>query len=126
MHSSSRSQTHVVNLRIRAPDAASGNRDLEFTRKIVELIISRQHLRCFESKRRGIADFVSIHPGNWATGHVSCDVSARTHSVETGLRQRIEHVGESLDRHPMQLDILADGDVTYSVSITTGEIGNCA
>src|SRR3984957_2216284 len=122
MHSSGCGQTHVVNLRIRAPDAASGNRDLEFTRKIVKLIISRQHLRCFESKRRGIADFVSIHPGNWATGHVSCDVSAGTHSVETVLRQRIEYVGESLDRHPMQLNVLANRDVTYSVGVTMGEI----
>ena len=44
-------EAYVVDLRIRTPNRASGNGNLEFARKIVERRITREHLAGFERQR---------------------------------------------------------------------------
>ena len=46
-----RSQADIVDLRIRAPDAAARDGNLELAREVVELGIAREHSIRFEGKR---------------------------------------------------------------------------
>ena len=69
-------QANVVDLRIRAPDAASRDRDLEFARKVIKVVVAGQQSRRFKRQRRSIANFIGIDSGDGATCHVSCDITA--------------------------------------------------
>ena len=125
-HTSRRGQPNIVDLRIRAPHAASRNRDLEFAGKVVEVVIPRQHSRRFERQRRSIANLVGVHSRDRAAGDIARDIAAGAHRVQSDSRERFEYIRKGLDRDPVQLNVLANGDVGNSVSVAAGEFGNGA
>ena len=103
---------------------ASGDRNLEFARQVVELGVSRQQPRGFEHQRRGIADFVGIDARNRAAGDVADDIAARSGRIQAHLPEAIEHLRQRFDGDPMQLNILTDGEVGDSVGVKAGEVGD--
>jgi hypothetical protein len=50
-HALGRGHADIVDLRIRAPDAASRDGDLELARQVVELGVPRQHAIRFQRER---------------------------------------------------------------------------
>ena len=119
-HASDRGQADIVDLRIRAPHAASGDRDFELARQVVELGIPRQQLRRFERQRRSIDDFVGIDTRDRASGHIAHDIAAGAGRVQAHLPESFEHFRQSFDRDPVQLDILPNGEVGDSVGVAGG------
>src|ERR1700734_3085673 len=69
-------QPDIVDLRIRTPDPAPCDRNLELAWQIVELGIARQHAIPFQSERRCVANLIRIHSGDGAACYVACDVAA--------------------------------------------------
>src|SRR5438270_3963247 len=114
---SRRSQTDIVNLRIRAPDAASSDRDLEFAGKIVEVSIACQHARGFERQRRSIANLIGIDPSDRTTRNITSDIAAGAGRVQSHLSERFEDLWERFDGDPVQLNVLPHCDVGNSVSV---------
>src|SRR5208282_6252447 len=123
-HAGRRSQAHVIDLRIRAPDAASGDLDLEFAGQVVEVGVARQHSRRFERQGRSIADFIGVHSRDRTSGNISGDIAAGAGRVQAYFRERFEQVRQLLDRDPVQLNVLTHRDVGNSVSVAAGELGN--
>ena len=103
---------------------ASGDADFEFARQIVEIAVAHKEAVGFERQRRGVADFVGIHSGERAAGDVAGIVAARAHRGQTGAPQSIQQVGQILDRHPMQLDVLPYRQVGGSAGIFLGNVGD--
>ena len=99
----------VVDLGIDAPGSASGNRDLELTGKIVEISIAGEQVVDLTGERRSIAKFFGIDSGEWASGDIARDIAASTEAVQSHMPQLLEHFGKTLDRDPVELNILADG-----------------
>src|SRR5258708_38276686 len=116
-HASSRGQANIVDLRIRAPHAATRDRNLEFSGEVIEVVIPTQHSRRLERQRRSVATHVRVHSRDRATGNIACDIAAGTHRVQSDSRERFEYIWKGLDRDPVQLDVLADGDIGNSVSV---------
>src|SRR5208282_775493 len=121
---SRRGQPNIVDLRIRAPHPAPGNRNLEFSGKVVEVAIPRQHSRCFQRQRRSITNFVRVHSRDRTAGDISCDIAASARRVQSHAPQRLEQFRKRLDRDPVQLNVLPYGDVGNSMSVAAGEVGN--
>src|SRR5579864_1351299 len=119
-------QADVVNLRIRAPDRAARNRNLELARKIVELGVSREHVGRFEGEPRRIANFVGGNAGDRAAGDVARDVTARPFCEETDLFELINRFGNRFDRQPVELNVLADGKVGAAAGVPLRNSGNGA
>ena len=116
-----RSQTDVVDLRIRAPHTASGDRDLEFARQVVELWVAREDARGPKREWRGIADFVPVNACDRAAGDVSGDIAAGGQSIQAASPECSQDFGQAFDGYPMQLDVLANRDVGNSARKTAGK-----
>ena len=123
-HASRRGQSHIVDLRVRAPHTTSCDRDLEFAWKVVEIPVPRQHSRGFERDGRSVANLVRVHSSDRAAGHIARDIAAGAGRVQSNLRERFEQIWKRLDRDPVQLNVLAHCDVGDSVSVAAGELGN--
>ena len=109
---------------IGAPDAASRDGNLELARQIVELGIARQHSICFQRKRRSIADLVRIHAGDRAAGDVARDIAAGADRVQADAPEFLEHLGKSLDRDPVQLNVLPHGEIGDAAGVAAGQTGD--
>src|SRR5467141_2515316 len=58
-----------------------------------------------------------IDSGDGASGNVAGDVAAGSDRAQAALLKGIEHVRQSLDRDPMQLNVLPDGEVCHAPAI---------
>src|ERR1700680_1325666 len=58
-----------------------------------------------------------IDSGDGASGNVAGDVAAGSHRAQAALLKGIEHFRQSLDRDPMQLNVLPDGEVCHAPAI---------
>ena len=119
-----RGETHIIDFRIGAPDAASCNADFEFARQVVEIAVAHEEAVGFERQRRGIANLVGIHAGERAAGDVAGIVSAGAHGGQTGAPQSVQQLGQVLDRYPVQLNVLPHSEVGASTGIFLGDVGN--
>ena len=119
-----RGQADIIDFGIGAPHAASGDADFELARQIVEIGVAHEEVVGFERQRRGVADFVGIHPGQGAAGDVAGIVAARPLGGQTGAPQSIEQLGQVLDGDPVQLDILAHRQVGGSAGVFLGDVGD--
>ena len=79
---------NAVDLRIRAPQRAAGDRHLELARQVVELRIRRQSARHFHRQRAGVDQFVAVEPGERTAGDVAQHVSAGALGAEADCGQR--------------------------------------
>ena len=101
----------VVDLRVGAPEGAAGDRDFELARQVVELRVRREHVRDFDGERRRVDEFVAVEAGERAAGDVPRHVSAGALGAEADCGKRLDDFGNGLDGEPVELDVLADGDV---------------
>src|SRR5579863_7454590 len=103
--------------------ACDGN--LELPGQIVEIGIACEELGNLKRQRRSINDFICIYACYRASGDVTCYISTRARGVQANLPQTFQHLRQRFDRHPMQLDILADGQIRDSVGRTMCQICDC-
>src|SRR3989449_11121495 len=61
-----------------------------------------------------------------AAGDGARDVAARPHRGDPGAPERLEDVGQALERYPVELDVLADRDVGDAARVALGEPGDRA
>src|SRR5208283_766875 len=66
------------------------------------------------------------HTSDWATCDVASHIAAGANRIQADAPQFFEHFGEGLDRDPVQLDILAHGQIGGATGIAAGEIGDGA
>jgi hypothetical protein len=123
-HTLGRGEADIVDLRIRAPDAASGDGDLELARQIVELGVPRQHAICLQRERRRIADLVRVHAGDGAARDVPSDITAGAGGVQPDAPEFFQHFRKSFDRDPVQLDVLPHREIGGAACIAAGEFGD--
>ena len=123
-HALGRSQADIVDLRVGAPDAASRDRDLELARQVVELGIARQHSIRFQRERRSIADLVRVHAGDRAARNVARHIAAGARRVQADAPEFLEHFRKSLDRDPVQLNVLPHREIGDAAGVAAGEVGD--
>ena len=58
------------------------------------------------------------------TRHVPGDVSAGAERRDAGAPERFEHRRQVFDRHPVQLDVLPDGEIGHAAPVPLGQVGN--
>src|SRR5258708_33342390 len=75
-----RGQSDVVDLRVGAPDAASGDGDLEFSRQVVDLWIADKGSSGVECERRGVAGLVGVEAGHGAARNGARVIATRATS----------------------------------------------
>ena len=121
-----RRETDVVDLGDAAPRGAAGDGDFEFARQVVELGVAAELAVDLQGQGRGIAEFVRVETGDRAAGDVPGDVAARADGGQARAPQRFDDVWKRLDGDPVQLNILADGNVGNTASVAFGEIGDRA
>ena len=121
-----RGQPNIVDLRIGAPNAASGDRNLELARQVVELGIPCQHAIRFERQRGSIADLVRIQAGNGAARYIASHIPAGAGCVETDAPEFFQHFRKRLDGHPVQLNILPHREVGDAARIAAGQVSDGA
>src|SRR5580704_3550527 len=120
------SEANVIDLGIIAPGAAAGDGHLELAGEIVEFGVAAQRAIDIQGERRGIAEFVGVETCQRATGDVAGYITASADGGEARAPQGLDDVGECLHGDPMQLDVLADGDVGDAAGVSLGEIGDGA
>ena len=119
-----RRETDVVDLGIRTPGTASRDGDLELSRQVVEGGVPVHELGRFPDERRGVDQLLGVESRDRATGDVARDVAARAHRGDVLEPERLEHLRQALERHPVQLKVLADRDVGDPASVPLGEVGD--
>src|SRR5437763_10404485 len=119
-------EADVVDLGVRAPRAAAGDRHLVLARQVVEGRVAVEHPRRRVDEGRGVHELVCIRASERAAGDVPRDVAARAERRDAVEPERLEHGGEVLERDPVELDVLADRDVGDPARVTLGEVGNRA
>src|SRR5258708_36885702 len=102
-----RGQSDVVDLRVGAPDAASGDGYLEFSRQVVDLWIADKGSSGVECERRGVAELVGVEAGQRAARNVARVIATRTHRGQAVPPQCVEEIGKRLGGHPQKLQGLA-------------------
>src|SRR5208282_2379426 len=80
----------IINFRVRAPASASGNRDFELARQIVELRVASQFAINGQSQRRCVHNLMRIQTRNGAAGDVARDVAASASRRQTNLPKRLQ------------------------------------
>ena len=113
-----RCESDVVNFRIGAPDGAASDRDFELAREIVEIAVGREQVRDFYGERRRVGEFVGGDAGERAAGDIARHIAARAFRAEANRAKRFHDFGNGFDREPMELNILADGEIGERVAVT--------
>src|SRR5262245_50056954 len=121
-----RGEADVVDLGIRAPRAAARDRHLELAREVVVSGVAGHERGRLQHQRRGVDQLVGVEPGDRAARDIARDVAARAHRGHALEPERLEDLGQALERHPVELDVLADRDVRDPVAVPFGEVGNGA
>jgi len=117
-------EADVVDFGVGAPVGAGGDGDFIFAGKIIELRIAAEFAIESEHGVRDIGKFVSMDAGERAAGDIAGHVTAGTCGGKADGAKTIEDIGDGFDFDPVELDILANGDVGDSVAMFGGEIGD--
>ena len=119
-----RREADVVDLGIGAPGSAPRDRDLELPRQVVERGVAVHELGRLHDERRGVDQLLGVETRHRAAGDIARDVAARAHGGHALKPERLEHVRQALERHPVELEILAHGDVGDAAAVPLGEVGD--
>src|SRR5579872_280248 len=119
-------EADVVDLGIGAPDAASGDGDFELARQVVELGIACQQPRSFQHERRSVDDFVCVNARDGASSHIAYNVTASAGCIQADLPEAVEDFGQRFYSDPVELNILAYGEIGDSVGVLASEVGDDA
>ena len=69
---------------------------------------------------------MGVKSGERATGDVADDVAASAGGAQADRLQALENFGERFDLEPVELDVLANGDVGDAVAVFVGKRGDGA
>ena len=116
----------VVDLRVGAPLGAAGDGDLELARQVVELGIRGEVVRDLDGERAGVEQFVLVQAGERAAGDVADDVAAGSLGAEADGGEGVDDLDQGADGEPVQLDVLAGGDVGEVAGVLLGDVGDDA
>ena len=117
-----RGEADVVDLRIRAPVPAPGDRNLELPREVREVGVAVHVAIERDRDRRGIDDLASIDARQRTSGHRAGVVAARALARPADRGECIPDRGDVLDTEPVQLEVLAVGDVECPARVAVGEV----
>jgi len=116
----------VVDFGVGAPVGAGGDGNLEFARKIVEVGIAGKFLAECADDGSDVGKFEGVDTGKRAAGDVASNVAAGTRSGKADGIEALEDFRDRFDLDPVQLNVLADGNVGDAVAVFGGEIGDGA
>ena len=116
----------VVDFGVRAPVGAGGDGNFEFAGKIVELGIAAEFLVDGLDDGIHIDEFVGVNAGERAAGDVAGYIAASASGGESDGIECIENFGDGFDAEPVELNVLADGEIGYAVAVLGGKIGDGA
>src|SRR5579859_1741238 len=117
---------NVIDFRVAAPGAAAGDGHLEFARQIVKLAIAAEGAIHGQGKGRCIEIFVARKASDGAPGHIANNVAASASGSQASLLQLLDDVGNGFDGDPVELKILADGNVGDTAGVVFGKFGEDA
>ena len=116
----------VVDLGIAAPKGAAGDGDLELAGEVVELGVGGEEVGDLDGEWAGVDELVVVEAGDGAAGDVAHDVSAGALRREADGGEGVGDLDEGGDGEPVQLNVLAGGDVGEVAGVLAGEIGDDA
>ncbi len=119
-------QRDVVDLRVGAPLGAAGDGDLELAREVVELGVGGELAGDLDGERAGVEQLVLVQAGERAAGDVADDVAAGSLGAEADGGEGVGDLDQRADGEPVQLDVLAGGDVGQVARILFGDVGDDA
>ena len=117
---------HVVDLGVGAPDGASGDGDLELAGKVVELGVSGELVCDLDRERAGVDEFGVVETGEGAAGDVADYVAAGSLGAEADGGEGVYYFDEARDGEPVELDVLAGGDVGEVAGVLLSELADDA
>jgi hypothetical protein len=115
-------EADVVNLGEGAPDGASGDGDLELAGEVVELGVGGEEMRDLHGEWAGVQEFLVLNAGERAAGDVADYVAAGALGGEVDLGEGVDGLDEGVDGEPVELDVLAGGDVGQVAGVFAGEL----
>ncbi len=79
-----------------------------------------------DGERAGVDELVAVEAGERAAGDVAHDVAAGALGGEADLGERVDDFDEAVDGEPVELDVLAGGDVGEVAGVLLGELADDA
>jgi hypothetical protein len=119
-------QADVVRPRGGAVLGGRGDSDLELARQPVELRVHRRPLPDGLRPDAGIVDLLGRRAGEGVAGDVANAVAAGLDGVQVDLGQRVEDVGGVGQLDPVELDVLARGEVAVVPVPAPSDVGQPA
>ena len=116
----------VVDQRRRAIGRRSAHRDLELARQVRELRVERRPLAEQLAIGPGIDDFVGGYAGKVVARDVAHAVAAGLDRVHLDRGQLGQDIGHIFESRPVELDVLARGEVTVASVILASDVRELA
>ena len=116
-------QADVVRLGDGAVAQRSGHRDLELARQVGELRVQGRPLAQQLAVRAGIGDLVGRDAGQVVAGDVAYAVAAGLNGVHVHRGEIGEDVRHPFQGGPVELDVLARGEVAVAAVVARGDRG---
>jgi hypothetical protein len=119
-------QADVVHLHRRAVGQGAGDGDLELARQEAELGVQGRPLAHHFGPHARIVDLLGRGAGIGVGGDVADAVAAGLDGVQVHLGQGVQDVGRVLQLDPVELDVLAGGEVAVALVVGAGDPGQAA
>src|SRR5437870_13134665 len=103
-------------------DGAAADGHLVLARKVGKVAISEEVARDALDDLAAVVDLVGIDSSDRAAGDVTRDVAARADRGQVDRVDLLNHLGNRLDGEPVELDILARGDVGDVVAVVSRDL----
>src|SRR5260370_29069127 len=115
-------ETYVIDLRVRAPEGAPGDRYFEFARKVVEIGVAAQPCCNFEREWRSVDKFVGIEPGARTSCYIANDIAAGSLRRQPYRSKRLNDLWNIFNGDPMKLNILPCCDIGQVAGVLIGNV----
>jgi len=125
-HATGDGQADVVDLGIGTPVGTSANGDFVFARKIIKLGIATEFLVEGEDKRANVEQLAGVESSERAASDVAGNVAAGADGAKADRTEPLEDFGKRFDFDPVELNVLANGDIGDAVAVLRGKIGDGA
>src|SRR5712675_207901 len=119
------SRADIVDLRVRAPVAATRDGNLEFARQVGVVGVPIQETIDRKRERGCIYQFVRFDACKWTSCNGPSVVSARTHAPPAYTLQLLPYRWHVFDSEPVQLEVLPVRDVEATASVSVGQVRDC-
>ncbi len=111
-----RPQADVVDLHPGTVLEAAGHADLELARQVRVLAVAGEEVRDRLRDGHRLDDLVGVHPADRAAADVARRVAARLDGRQADVMEALPDARDVLDPQPMQLDVLAGGQIGIAIA----------